>query len=107
MKSLFENGKQTRSINGAAYFGVRINASYNQLVKILGPPHSTMNDKSFNTWFYENSLGEVCYIYDSYRSVCPSQYPEFEFHWHIGGFNWLSCMYMQEDLEKALRNVPK
>lgn len=102
MKSLFENGKCTKSTNGVSYLGVRIKASYNELVTILGTPHSTNDDKEFNTWFYENKRGDACRIYDPNFRICPSQYPDEKVFWHIGGFDWMDCMYMQEDIEEAL-----
>lgn len=102
MKSLFENGKCTRSTNGASYFGVRIKASYKELESLLGPPHSTNDDKGFNTWFFENNLGQACRIYDSHFGICPSQFPNDKVFWHIGGFDWMSCMYLQEELEEFL-----
>src|SRR5271156_4173601 len=106
MKSLFENGRCTRKID-SSYYGVRVEATFNELFQIIGKPHSTSNDKINNVWFYENENGDGCTIYDFKSNGNPSSKPDRIYYWHIGSFNLLACDKFKEEIEIVLDGYRK
>jgi hypothetical protein len=77
-----------KSPSGTSFHGHTIEASYNQLVDVLGKPQSEQNDGSDKTnfdWTCETEEGVLFTVYDwkEYRKIKPNERIE----WHIGAKN--------------------
>ena len=80
--------KTTEIPNGTSFHGEVINASVNDLRKILGEPRMVRNDgrdKVNFQWVMKTENDELVTVYDwkEYRVLDEDEIIE----WHIGGFN--------------------
>ena len=77
--------KTDRNTSGTSFHGVRITASPNELIQILGEPTEDSNGHGYETnleWDCETDLGDVFSIYDRnhHRRIMPDE----KIEWHIG-----------------------
>ena len=80
--------------NGSSYIGI-INTTYERLVQAFGEPHIHGGDKTTVEWILEFDDGTVATIYDWKEETTP----EYEYDWHIGGFDILARIRVSEALQ--------
>ena len=104
MRSNFDinNFRCIKHIRDVSYFGIRFKCSYNQMVGMLGLPHSIEDDKEHNSWFVLNNNDVACTIYDFKTRGNPSNHPDQDEHWHIGSATEKDCELLAEELETEL-----
>lgn len=96
--------KTNKSTGNTSFHNTEIDATPNQLKKIIGDPQHICNDGSDKTnmeWEMETETGEVFTIYDwkEYKPLKPNQTYSF----HIGGSSSRVTEKAKEELLNALR----
>jgi len=94
-----------QSPNGTSFHGHTLQASQEQIQKLLGPPRwsneGDIHEKVQSEWVFENEAGGVFTIYDwkQYRSYKPSEVIE----WHIGAHTSKESLYALAEVTEALK----
>ena len=98
--------KTTKSASGTSFHNTTINATPNQLMKVLGEPDSMSNDGQDKTnfdWTMETETGDVVTIYDW------KYYHELEmdtiYEWHIGGKGKTGTEVAANEIKQLLNNL--
>jgi hypothetical protein len=91
--------------NETSYWGDRVFASFNELVKVFGKPSSTNDDKSFNTWVLIDDKERVCGLYDSHQRFDPCIEPDEKLWWHIGAHHKTASYNMKVIITNQIKTV--
>lgn len=96
----------TQSAVGTSFHNSTVNATVNQLRKILGEPLFEDNkgdDKVNFEWELETEDGEVFTVYDwkEYRSISEDEV----INWHIGAKHWTVSNRAEEEIKAALSGL--
>jgi hypothetical protein len=96
----------TKSASGTSFHGTKIEATPNQLLKVLGNPKHIYNDgrgKSNFDWTMETETGDVVTVYD-YK-----YYKELEmdtvYEWNIGGHGKIGTDIAANEIKQLLNSI--
>lgn len=80
--------KRTNNYCGTSFYGLRLNATPNELISALGDPHyedNSVDEKTSLEWDFETEDGLVFTIYDWKEYDAPaSLHRDKKYYFHIG-----------------------
>jgi len=95
----------TKSASGTSFHGTTIQATPNQLIKVLGEPEFYYNngmDKTNFDWTMETETGDVVTIYDwKYYHALDM---DTTYEWNMGGHGKTSTEIAKNELKQLLNN---
>lgn len=93
------------SSNLTSYTGYCINASYDELQKILGEPFTIMEISQNWVWHVLNADGKICTIYDWYCNKRIKQDRDGRYKFNIGAHENYHGLVLKNELEIELMSI--